>query len=167
VREATLACVRLTAFAASTGSVCKSSGSASSGIGRCSLVESTSQMIGVGAAHRSKQRPPRTPPRISARLPQPRQLLRQITPRDRRLQTPTTPSIAMSRKCLVATQEGMAGLERFKTIAGVATSAEQMAQQIYRLLSNASLVREIEESTWNAAVDARRDFLDNPPRIND
>jgi hypothetical protein len=96
VREATLACVRLTAFAASTGSVCKSSGSASSGIGRCSLVESTSQMIGVGAAHRSKQRPPRTPPRISARLPQPRQLLRQITPRDRRLQTPTTPSIAMS-----------------------------------------------------------------------
>ena len=45
---------------------------------------------------RSDQRPPRTPPRHRPRLPQPHQLHRQITARDRRLQTTTTPSIRMS-----------------------------------------------------------------------
>jgi transposase len=49
------------------------------------------------------QRPPRTPPRHRPRLPQPDQLCRPITPRDRRIQTPTTPSIVMShfRPCRV------------------------------------------------------------------
>jgi len=37
--------------------------------------------------------PPRTPPRHSPRLPQPHQLHRQITTRDRRIQTTTTPSV--------------------------------------------------------------------------
>jgi transposase len=47
--------------------------------------------------NRGDQRPPRTPARLRARLPQPHQLHRQIPARDRRLQTATTPSIAMSR----------------------------------------------------------------------
>jgi len=42
------------------------------------------------------QRPARAPPRHRPRLPEPHQLHRQITTRDRRLQTPTTPSIVMS-----------------------------------------------------------------------
>ena len=46
---------------------------------------------------RSHQRPTRTPPRLSPRLPQPHQLHRKITPRDRRLQTPTTPRIVKSQ----------------------------------------------------------------------
>jgi transposase len=41
----------------------------------------------------------RAPPRHRPRVPQPDQLCRQITPRDRRIQTPTTPSIVMSRIC--------------------------------------------------------------------
>ena len=45
---------------------------------------------------RGDQRPPRTPPRLRPRLPQPHQLHRPITPRDRRIQTPTTPSIVKS-----------------------------------------------------------------------
>jgi len=45
----------------------------------------------------SDQRPTRTPPRLSPRLPQPHQLHRQIIARDRRLQTPTTPRIVKSR----------------------------------------------------------------------
>ena len=40
---------------------------------------------------RGHQRPPRTPPRLRPRIPQPHQLHRQITARDRRIQTPTTP----------------------------------------------------------------------------
>ena len=43
------------------------------------------------------QRPPRTPTRHRARIPQPDQLHRQITTRDRRLQTAATPSSRMSR----------------------------------------------------------------------
>ncbi len=46
---------------------------------------------------RSTQRAPRTPPRLRARLPQPDQLHRTITPGDRRLQTPPTPSFGMSQ----------------------------------------------------------------------
>jgi len=42
------------------------------------------------------QRTTRTPPRLRPRLPQPHQLHRQITPRERRLQTPPTPSIVKS-----------------------------------------------------------------------
>ena len=45
---------------------------------------------------RGDQRPPRTPPRLRPRLPQPDELHRQITTRDRRLPTPTTPSIVKS-----------------------------------------------------------------------
>ena len=45
---------------------------------------------------RGDQRPPRTPPRLRPRLPQPHQLHRQMPARDRRLQTPTTPSIVKS-----------------------------------------------------------------------
>ncbi|GAA1121258.1 hypothetical protein GCM10009605_61500 [Nocardiopsis composta] len=52
--------------------------------------------------HRSDQRPPRTPPRLRPRLPQPDELHRQITTRDRRLPTPTTPSIAKSPLSLYA-----------------------------------------------------------------
>ena len=47
---------------------------------------------------RGDQRPTRTPPRLRPRLPQPHQLHRPITARDRRLQTPTTPSIVKSRE---------------------------------------------------------------------
>jgi hypothetical protein len=43
------------------------------------------------------QRPPRTPPRLGPRLPQPDQLHRQITAGNRRIQTPTTPSTVKSR----------------------------------------------------------------------
>jgi hypothetical protein len=43
------------------------------------------------------QWPPRTPPRHRPRVPEPDQLHRQIATRDRRIQTPTTPSIVMSR----------------------------------------------------------------------
>ena len=46
---------------------------------------------------RGDQRPPRTPPRLRPRLPQPHQLHRPIPARDRRIQTPTTPSIVKSR----------------------------------------------------------------------
>ncbi len=49
---------------------------------------------------RSDQRPPRTPPRLRPRLPQPHQLHRQIATRDRRVQTPTTPSIVKSHLSL-------------------------------------------------------------------
>jgi transposase len=42
------------------------------------------------------QRTTRTPPRLRPRLPQPHQLHRQIAPRERRLQTPPTPSIVKS-----------------------------------------------------------------------
>ena len=42
------------------------------------------------------QRPARTPPRLRPRVPQPDQLPRPITPRDRRLQAPPTPPIGMS-----------------------------------------------------------------------
>ena len=48
--------------------------------------------------HRGHQRPTRAPTRISARLPQPHQLHRQIAARVRRIQTPApTPSIVKSR----------------------------------------------------------------------
>ena len=47
-------------------------------------------------ADRGDQRPPRTSPRLSPRLPQPHQLHRQIASGDRRLQAPTTPSIMKS-----------------------------------------------------------------------
>ena len=47
--------------------------------------------------HRGDQRPTRTPPRLRPRVPKPSQLHRPQPPRDRRLQTPTTPSIGMSR----------------------------------------------------------------------
>ncbi len=53
-------------------------------------------IIDLERTHRSDQRPTRTPPRLSPRLPQPHQLHRQITARDRRLQTPTTPRIVKS-----------------------------------------------------------------------
>ena len=46
--------------------------------------------------HQSTQRPPRTPPRLRTRLPQPHPLHRPSTPRDRRLQTSPTPSIVKS-----------------------------------------------------------------------
>ena len=46
--------------------------------------------------HRGDQRPARTPPRLRPRVPQPHQLHRQIPTRDRRVQTPTTPSIVKS-----------------------------------------------------------------------
>ena len=46
--------------------------------------------------NRGDQRPTRTPPRLRPRLPQPHQLHRPITTRNRRLQTPTTPSIVKS-----------------------------------------------------------------------
>ena len=46
--------------------------------------------------HRSDQRPPRAPARLRPRLPQPHQLHRPIPARDRRIQTPTTPSIVKS-----------------------------------------------------------------------
>jgi len=49
---------------------------------------------------RSHQRPTRAPPRHRPRVPQPDQLCRQITPRDRRIQTPTTPWIVKSRQSL-------------------------------------------------------------------
>lgn len=42
------------------------------------------------------QRPARTPPLIRARAPETHQLHRSIATRDRRLQTPTTPSFAKS-----------------------------------------------------------------------
>jgi len=42
------------------------------------------------------QRPPRTPPRLGPRLPQPHQLHRQIIAGNRRIQTPTTPSTVKS-----------------------------------------------------------------------
>jgi transposase len=45
---------------------------------------------------RSDQRPPRTLPRFSTRLPEPHQLHRPQHPRSRRVQTPTTPSIVKS-----------------------------------------------------------------------
>ena len=48
-------------------------------------------------AHGSHQRPTRAPPRLRPRVPQPHQLHRPITARDRRLQTPTTPPIVKSR----------------------------------------------------------------------
>ena len=47
--------------------------------------------------HRSPQRSPRTSARHRPRLPQPHQLHRQIPARDRRLQTPATPSSVKSR----------------------------------------------------------------------
>ena len=50
----------------------------------------------VERTDRVHQRPPRTPPRLRTRLPQPHQLHRPIPPRDRRIQTPTTPSIVKS-----------------------------------------------------------------------
>ncbi len=46
---------------------------------------------------RGDQRPPRAPARFRARVPQPHQLHRTITARDRRIQTATTPSIVKSR----------------------------------------------------------------------
>ena len=46
--------------------------------------------------HGGDQRPPRTPPRLRTRLPQPHPLHRPSTPRDRRLQTSPTPSIVKS-----------------------------------------------------------------------
>jgi transposase len=49
-------------------------------------------------AGRGDQRPSRTPPRLSPRLPQPRQLHRQIASGDRRVRAPATPSIM---KCLI------------------------------------------------------------------
>jgi transposase len=48
--------------------------------------------------HRSDERTPRTPTRLRPRLPQPHQLHRPQPARDRRIQTPTTPSIAMSHQ---------------------------------------------------------------------
>ena len=49
----------------------------------------------------SDQRSTRTPPWLRPRLPQPHQLHRPQPPRNRRLQTPTTPSIVKSRKSLL------------------------------------------------------------------
>ena len=51
----------------------------------------------VQRPHRGHQRTPRTPTRLRTRLPQPHQLHHQITTRDRRLQTPTTPWNVKSR----------------------------------------------------------------------
>ena len=48
-------------------------------------------------AHRGDQRQARAPARLGAGVPQPDQLHRQIPARDRRVQTPTTPWIRMSR----------------------------------------------------------------------
>lgn len=45
---------------------------------------------------RGDQQPPRAPPRLRPRLPQPHQLHRPIAPRNRRIQTTATPSNAMS-----------------------------------------------------------------------
>jgi len=47
--------------------------------------------------HRGDQRQARTPAGLRPRIPQPHQLHRQIPARDRRLQTPTPPSIVKSR----------------------------------------------------------------------
>ena len=47
--------------------------------------------------HRSHQRPPRTLTRLCPRIPQPHQLHHPLPPRNRRIQTPTTPSIMKSR----------------------------------------------------------------------
>lgn len=49
--------------------------------------------------HRSHQRPTRAPPRLRPRLTQPHQLHHQIPTRNRRTQTPITPSTGMSRIC--------------------------------------------------------------------
>ena len=48
--------------------------------------------------HRSHQRPPRTLTRLRPRIPKPHPLHHPITPRNRRIQTPTTPPIMKSRK---------------------------------------------------------------------
>ena len=48
-------------------------------------------------SHRSHQRTPRTPTRIRTRVPKPPQLHHPLPPRNRRIQTPTTPSIMKSR----------------------------------------------------------------------
>jgi transposase len=50
----------------------------------------------IERTHRSDQRPTRTPPRLRTRVPQPDQLHRQITARNRRVQAPTTPPIVKS-----------------------------------------------------------------------
>ena len=50
--------------------------------------------------HPSHQRPPRTPTRLRPRIPKPHQLHHPSTPRNRRIQTPTTPSIMKSPYCL-------------------------------------------------------------------
>ena len=49
-------------------------------------------------SYRSHQRPPRTPTRIRTRIPKPQPLHHPSTPRNRRIQTPTTPSIMKSHK---------------------------------------------------------------------
>ena len=52
-------------------------------------------------SYRSDQRPPRTPTRIRTRIPQPHQLHHPSTPRNRRIQTPTTPPIMKSHQMLM------------------------------------------------------------------
>ena len=47
-------------------------------------------------SHRSHQRPLRTPTRLRTRIPKPHQLHHPSTPRNRRIQTPTTPPIMKS-----------------------------------------------------------------------
>ncbi len=59
--------------------------------------------------YRSDQRPPRTPTRIRTRIQKPHQLHHLSTPRNRRIQTPTTPPIMKSRLC-VASKPGQAPL---------------------------------------------------------
>ena len=58
--------------------------------------------------HRSHQRAPRTPTRLRPRVPQPHQLHHPLPPRNRRIQTPTTPRIMKSRfdqkSCMAGTQ---------------------------------------------------------------
>lgn len=52
---------------------------------------------------RDDRRPPRAPTRLSTRIPKPRQLHRQITARNRRIQTPTTPSTVKSPSSSILT----------------------------------------------------------------
>ncbi len=61
-------------------------------------------------ADRGHQRPTRTPPRLRPRLPQPHPLHRPISTRGRRIQTPTTPSTAMSRDFFPAYRRGAEAL---------------------------------------------------------
>ena len=56
-------------------------------------------------SHRSRQRTPRTPTRIRTRVPKPHPLHHPSTPRNRRIQTPTTPSIMKSPFCPITLRQ--------------------------------------------------------------